>query len=86
MDYKSLKGKKAQSMLETTIIFIVSILFLGGIFNIWVWGNKQIVQRQARYNESRVQAGTSVDTYELQWPLQRSEELKEEKVLLTPPK
>ena len=76
---------KAQSTLETSFIFIVLILLFGGIFNIWVWANKQIVQRQIRYNQSRVEAGTSSDIYELKWPLQRAEELKEEKVILNLP-
>lgn len=75
---------KGQSAIESLAIFIVIVLLFGGIFNIWLWGNKQIVQRQMRYNEGRVKAGTSSVDYELQWPLERAEELKEEKVLLRP--
>ncbi len=65
-------------------IFIVLILLFGGIFNIWIWANKQIVQRQMRYNNSRVEAGTSTQNYKLVWPMERAEELKEQKVLLFP--
>jgi hypothetical protein len=75
---------KGQSSLETLVIFVVTVLLFGGIFNIWIWGNKQIVQRQKNYNNSRVEAGTSTIDYELKWPLQRAEELKEDKVLLRP--
>lgn len=75
---------RAQSTLETAFVFVVLILLFGGIFNIWVWGNKQIVQRQKLFNQSRVPAGTSTRDYQLVWPVKRAESLKEEKVLLTP--
>ena len=84
MDNRKLNNK-GQGTIETAVIFIVLILLFGGIFNIWVWGNKQIVQRQIAYNQSRVEAGTSSDTYQLQWPLQRAENLQEGEVVLTPP-
>lgn len=76
--------KKAQSTLETVIVFITIILFLGGIIKIWFWANKQIVQRQVRYNASRVAAGTSSDTYKLSdyWPVYTPDSLTEEEVLL----
>lgn len=84
MDNRKL-NHRGQATIETAVIFIVLILLFGGIFNIWVWGNKQIVQRQIAYNKSRVEAGTSSDTYELKWPLERAEELKEDEVVLSPP-
>ncbi|MDP2905728.1 MAG: hypothetical protein Q8O22_05445 [Candidatus Omnitrophota bacterium] len=65
-----IKGTKAQSTLEAAIIFVAAILLLGGITRIWLWSNSQIVQRQIRYNETRVAAGTSSLTYKLSdnWP------------------
>jgi hypothetical protein len=78
------RSLRAQSTLETAFVFVVLILLFGGIFNIWVWGNKQIVQRQKLFNQGRVQAGTSTRNYQLVWPVKRAESLKEERVLLNP--
>ena len=72
-------------MLETTFVLIIVVLLLGGILNIWLWLNTQLVSRKLRYNDTRVDAGTSSDTYRLQWPVYTPEELKEEKVLLDAP-
>ncbi|MFH0763272.1 MAG: hypothetical protein V1925_05235 [Candidatus Omnitrophota bacterium] len=79
-----LKDKKGQATLETALAFIIIILFLGGIIKIWFWANNQIVQRQVRFNETRVAAGTSSDTYKLEsnWPVYTPPALKEEDVLL----
>jgi len=90
MDHTLLKmnglmNKKGQGALEMTFVLIIVVLLLGGILNIWLWANKQIVVRQLRYNESRVAAGTSADTYTLQWPVYSPEELNEDKVLLNAP-
>lgn len=74
--------KKGQSTLETALVFIMVILLVGGIVNIWFWANNQIVQRQLRYNATRVSAGTATDTYKLNWPVYSPEELKENEVLL----
>lgn len=87
---------KAQGTLETVISFIIIILFLGGIIKIWFWANNQIVQRQVRYNDTRVGAGHSSDTYKLNdpnptqgpphpWPVYTPESLTEEEVLLDSP-
>jgi len=80
-----IKEKKAQGMLETVITVVLIILFLGGILNIWLWINTEMVKRQTRYNTSRVIAGTSSDTYTLQWPVYHMQELEEDKVLLDAP-
>jgi len=74
-------------MLETVIALIIIILFLGGIIKMWFWANKQIVERQLRYNASRVAAGTSSDTYRLSehWPVYTPDSLTEEEVLLESP-
>jgi hypothetical protein len=49
-------NKKAQGILETTFTLIIVLLLLGGIINIWLWANTQIVRRQIRYNASRISA------------------------------
>lgn len=77
--------KKGQSTLETTFVMILVTLLLGGILNIWLWANNQMVKRQKRYNETRVAAGTSADAYTLQWPVYTPDALAEEKVLLEAP-
>lgn len=73
---------KGQSTLESAVVFVLIILFFGGITKIWMWSNRQIVERQQRYNESRVIAGASSDTYKLQWPVYEPPDLKEEDVLI----
>ena len=79
---KIIKDNNGQAILETACVIISVILLLGGIINIWLWANKQLVIRQSQYNATRVQAGTSSDTYTLQWPVYTPENLPEEKVLL----
>lgn len=76
------KNRKGQSSLEVTLVFIFVVLLVGGITKIWLWSNKQIVERQLRYNATRVTAGTGSDTYEVIWPVYQPEELGEEEVLL----
>jgi hypothetical protein len=76
------KDKIAQSMIEIAFVFAGIILLFAAILQIWFWGNKQIVQRQKSYNAGRVTAGTSSDSYTLQWPpTYKPEELTEDKVL-----
>ena len=65
---KRLGNEKGQGALETTLVFIMVVLLLGGITNIWLWSNNQLVDRQIEYNKKRVTAGTSSDTYTLVWP------------------
>ena len=76
------QNKLGQATLETAITFVIIILLLGGIINIWLWANNQIVRRQLEYNKTRVAAGSSSDTYTLKWPVYTPQELKEENVLL----
>ncbi|MDD2752589.1 MAG: hypothetical protein PHN59_05615 [Candidatus Omnitrophica bacterium] len=68
MANRSLSLKHGQSLLETLSTFIVIILLFGGIFKIWLWGNKQIVNRQLSYNRGRIAAGTSNVDYQLVKP------------------
>lgn len=71
--------------METTIAIVIVVLLFGGIINIWLWSNAQIVRRQRSYNASRITAGTLLENaadYSLQWPVYKPPELSEEKVLL----
>lgn len=77
--------KKGQGLLELAFVIILTVLLLGGVTNIWIWGNNQIVKRQRLYNASRVAAGTSSDAYSLQWPVYVPDDLTEDKVLLDAP-
>ena len=75
-------NKNGQSTLETTVVFATVILLLAGIIKMWLWSNNQIVERQKRYNASRVAAGTATDNYNLQWPVYQPPSLTEEDVLV----
>lgn len=74
--------KKGQSTLEVALTFIMVILLVGGIIKIWLWSNEQIIRRQIKYNETRVSAGTAIDTYKLNWPVYAPRELSEDEVLI----
>jgi hypothetical protein len=73
--------KRGQSTTEIAFVFAGIVLLFAAILQIWFWGNKQIVLRQKSYNAGRVTAGTSSDTYTLQWPVYKPEELTEDTVL-----
>ncbi|MDD4953396.1 MAG: pilus assembly protein [Candidatus Omnitrophica bacterium] len=73
---------KGQATLETAIVFFLVVALFGGIIKIWLWENRQIVERQLRYNATRVSAGTGSDTYKLQWPIYTPPDLKEEDVII----
>jgi hypothetical protein len=83
---KAFKQKRGQGIIEFTFTIIIAVVLLGGIINIWIWANNQIVNRQVHYNETRVIAGTSRDDYTLQWPVYAPDELEEGRVLLDYPK
>jgi hypothetical protein len=76
---------RGQGMIESIVAIVVAVILLFGLINIWIWGNTQIVRRQMRYGESRVAAGTSSDTYQLQWPMNSSTNLTEEEVIPNSP-
>jgi len=80
-----LLSRKGQGTLETAFVIIVAVLLLGGIMNIWLWANTQIVRRQRRYNAGRVVAGTATDSYTLRWPVYAPEALDEDSVVLDVP-
>jgi Flp pilus assembly protein TadG len=75
-------NKRGQGTLEMSVVFVLSVLLIGGIVNIWLWLNNQIVTRQIAYNNSRVTAGTSADSYTLMWPVYTPPALTEDKVIL----
>ena len=68
-------GKKAQATLEVVVIIVAVIMLVAAITQIWVWANKQIVERQIKFNKSRVKAGTSKEDYTLVWPVYKPENL-----------
>jgi len=73
--------KRGQSTIEIAFVFAGIVLLFAAILHIWFWGNKQMVRRQQSYNDSRVTAGTSSDSYTLQWPVYKPDELTEDTVL-----
>lgn len=51
--------RKAQITLEFTLIFVIIIVLISGLFTFWKWSSDNIVKRQVRYNRTRLQAGSS---------------------------
>lgn len=86
MKTRDMNKMKGQIILETSLVFICMVLLLAGIINIWLWANKQFVERQVQYNIGRVSAGISSDTYRLEdhWPVYAPEELTDDMVLKEP--
>lgn len=54
-------SKRAQSSIEFTMGFIITVLFIVLTCNLFVWFNHCLVQRQRAYEDSRVRAGSSVN-------------------------
>jgi len=52
------KKYKAQAVLETSITFILAVIFILGIIRIGVWANAQLAGRQESFNNTRIKAGT----------------------------
>ena len=74
--------RKAQSILEVSLIFIVGLFFFFGIMGMWMWGDNQITQRQPEYNRTRVEAGSISNTNDkpIVWPVYEPSSLSEEDV------
>ena len=74
--------KKSQAILEVALIFIIGLFLFFGIMGMWIWGDRQIAQRQPEYNVTRVSAGTVVgsDDKPIIWPVYNREELTEGEV------
>lgn len=52
------RKNKAQSTIEFSMAFILAILFLFLSANLFVWFNRNIVQRQKAYEQTRIYAGS----------------------------
>ena len=67
----NIRHSKGQSVLETAVALVIIFIFLGAVVNIWLWGNRQIVNRQKWYcaPDLRILAGQSRDLYIMPiWP------------------
>ncbi|MFA5311072.1 MAG: hypothetical protein WC355_02030 [Candidatus Omnitrophota bacterium] len=51
--------RKAQATLEFTLIFVIIAVLIFGLLTFWKWSSDNIVKRQVRYNQTRVQAGST---------------------------
>ncbi|MCX5709636.1 MAG: hypothetical protein NT088_02770 [Candidatus Omnitrophica bacterium] len=60
---RSARNNKGQGTIETVMAFIILVIVLGGMVNIWFWFNNQMIKRQVAYNNTRVTAGTGKDDY-----------------------
>ena len=49
---------KAQATLEFTLIFVIMAALLMGLLGLWKWSSDSIIQRQLRYNATRLEAGS----------------------------
>jgi len=78
----ALMNKRGQGTLETVMAFIIIIILVGGMVNIWFWFNNQMVKRQLQYNATRVSAGYGHDNYteKVGWGA-KPEQLTENQVL-----
>jgi len=56
---------KAQASLELSIALIGVLIILFGAFNIFMWVNKRIVNRQRDYESKRVTAGSTHSSSEV---------------------
>lgn len=63
MEHPELKHKKAQATLEFTIVFVIMVILLFGLLNMWMWSNNNIVLRQKWYNQQRKAAGSTDPGY-----------------------
>lgn len=50
--------KKAQALLEFSLIFIVMVILIGGLLKLWSWSNSNIWGVQGAFESTRVQAGS----------------------------
>ena len=49
---------KGQATLEFTVIFVIMVVLLAGLFNLWKWSSDNIIKRQVFYNDTRVRYGS----------------------------
>jgi hypothetical protein len=60
---KRLRCKRGQGTIETVFAFIILVILVGAMINVWFWFNNQMVERQVHYNDTRVAAGTGRTPY-----------------------
>lgn len=71
----SLLVKKAQSIIETSLVLVAAIIFLLGAFRVGLWYNNELAERQSAYQDTRVEAGSSTTG---KWPVYARRNLTEE--------
>ncbi|MCF7916264.1 MAG: hypothetical protein K9L61_00610 [Candidatus Omnitrophica bacterium] len=71
-------NKKSQVILEAVVSFVFICIFVLGIVNLWMWSDKQNIERQLSYNGTRVSAGSSGS---LQYPVYTPQQLDEDKII-----
>jgi len=52
-----MRGNKAQSALEFTLMFALMVALLGGLLTVWKKWCNQIMPRQELFKDTRVRAG-----------------------------
>lgn len=55
-------NRQAQSTIEFTLVFVITILLIVLTANVFVWLNHSVVGRQVAYENTRTEAGTPNDT------------------------
>ena len=50
--------KRAQAVLEFTLVFIIMVLLIGGLLKLWSWSNSSISGVQGAFEGTRLSAGT----------------------------
>ncbi len=58
-------NKKAQASLELSLALIGVLIILFGAFNVFMWVNKRIINRQRDYESKRVTAGSTHSSNEV---------------------
>ncbi len=59
-----LNNTKAQVFLETSVAFVVVVVLLLGITQIFIHLNRSMVKRQLKYQSTRTSLGGAVDYYD----------------------
>ena len=49
--------RKSQATIEMTVSFLMLLSLFFGIIGIWAWGDRQIANRQPKFNNTRLEAG-----------------------------
>ena len=50
---------KAQATLEFTLVTVIMVALLVSLTGLWKWSSDNIIRRQVKYNNSRVEAGSA---------------------------